>query len=131
MKLGIIDCPLFQSRQPIFVQLLSAAFRVAQCSWLTFEQRTSVENCIQTMSEVAKARGIAVPNDLDLQVSQMFSKAAIISRQMAKWKQKTPGMHREISSNSVSFLMKTFVYMTSLIVYSKVLPGTLGSKLVT
>lgn len=88
------------------MQLLSAAFRVAQCSWLTFEQRTSVENCIQTMSEVAKARGIAVPNDLDLQVSQMFSKAAIISRQMAKWKQKTPGMHREISSNSVSIFLK-------------------------
>ena len=102
---------LFQSRQPIFVQLLSAAFRVSQCTWLTFEQRTSVENCIQTLSEVAKSRGIAVPTDLDIQVSNMFSKAAIISRQTAKWMQKTRGvLNREISSNSVSYL---FTFLTS------------------
>ena len=92
----------FQSRQPIFVQLLSAAFRVAQCQWLTFEQRHSVENCIQTLSEVAKARGIAVPTDLDIQVSHMFSKAAIITRSTAKWMQKKRGITREVSSNSVS-----------------------------
>ena len=92
----------FQSRQPIFVQLLSAAFRVAQCQWLTFEQRTSVENCIQTLSEVAKSRGISVPNDLDVQVSHMFSKAAIITRSTAKWMQKKKGFNREVSTNSVS-----------------------------
>ena len=103
---SIIDsnyCLLFfQSRQPIFVQLLSAAFRVAQCQWLTFEQRTSVENCIQTLSEVAKSRGISVPNDLDVQVSHMFSKAAIITRSTAKWMQKKKGFNREVSTNSVS-----------------------------
>ena len=99
----------FQSRQPIFVQLLSAAFRVAQCQWLTFEQRTSVENCIQTLSEVAKSRGIAVPNDLDIQVSHMFSKAAIITRSTAKWMQKKRGMNREVSTNSVRlvYFLKT------------------------
>ena len=90
-----------QSRQPIFVQLLSAAFRVSQCQWLTFEQRSSVENCIQTLSEVAKSRGIAVPHDLDIQVTNMFTKTAIISRQAAKWIQKR-GLNKEISSNSVS-----------------------------
>lgn len=93
-------CLLFQSRQPIFVQLLSAAFRVSQCQWLTFEQRTSIENCIQTLSEVAKRRGIVVPSDLDIQVSNMFSKAAIITRQTAKWMQKTK-ITREMSTNSV------------------------------
>ena len=98
----------FQSRQPIFVQLLSAAFRVAQCQWLTFEQRTSVENCIQTLSEVAKSRGISVPNDLDVQVSHMFSKAAIITRSTAKWMQKKKGFNREVSTNSVSLFVQTF-----------------------
>ena len=98
-----------QSRQPIFVQLLSAAFRVSQCNWLSLEQKTSVENCIQTLSEVAKSRGIAVPNDLDIQVSNMFSKAAIVSRQhiLSKWVQRARGeLSREISSNSVSFHTK-------------------------
>ena len=52
----------------MFVQLLGAAFRVSQCSWLTVDQRVNVENCIRTLSEVAKARGIAIPSDLDIQV---------------------------------------------------------------
>ena len=110
---SIIDsnfCLFFQSRQPIFVQLLSAAFRVAQCQWLTFEQRTSVENCIQTLSEVAKSRGISVPNDLDVQVSHMFSKAAIITRSTAKWMQKKKGFNREVSTNSVSYHICTDVF---------------------
>ena len=87
------------------MQLLSAAFRVSQCQWLTFEQRTSVENCIQTLSEVAKSRGISVPNDLDIQVSNMFTKAAIMTRQANNWMKKTKGvLNRDISSNSVSNL---------------------------
>ena len=53
------------------------------------------------MSEVAKSRGIAVPHDLDIQVTNMFTKTAIISRQAAKWIQKR-GLNKEISSNSVS-----------------------------
>lgn len=44
----------FQTRQPIFVQLLQAAFRVSQCTWLTASQRFNVENCIRTLSEVGK-----------------------------------------------------------------------------
>ena len=57
-----------QTRQSVFVQLLGAVFRVAQCSWLSMEQRLGVENCIKTLAEVAKSRGIAIPSDLDLQV---------------------------------------------------------------
>ena len=53
-------------------QLLGAAFRTAQCSWLTVEQRVNVENCIKTLSEVAKSRVIAMPSDLDVQVRQDF-----------------------------------------------------------
>ena len=87
----------FQTRQPVFVQLLGAAFRVSQCSWLTVDQRVNVENCIRTLSEVAKARGIAIPSDLDIQVTAMFNKTALISRQTTtKWMQVARGPKREI-----------------------------------
>jgi hypothetical protein len=58
----------FQTRQPIFAQLLGATFRVSQCSWLTLDQRLNVENCIRTLSEVAKSRDIPISPDLDIQV---------------------------------------------------------------
>lgn len=44
----------FQTRQPIFVQLLQAAFRISQCNWLIPSQRFNVENCIRTLSEVGE-----------------------------------------------------------------------------
>ena len=55
----------------MFVQLLSAAFRVSQCHFVTLsvDQRVNVESCIRTLSEVAKARAIAIPSDLDMKVS--------------------------------------------------------------
>ena len=89
-----------QSRQPIFVQLLSAAYRVAQCSWLSCEQRTSVEKCIKILSEKAKERNIAVPTDLELQVANMFRQAALKATSGKKWLQRSGrGMQRDISSN--------------------------------
>ncbi|XP_046984326.1 inositol 1,4,5-trisphosphate receptor [Schistocerca americana] len=88
-----------QTRQPIFVQLLQAAFRISQCTWLNAAQRFNVENCIRTLSEVAKGRGIAIPSDLESQVLSMFNKAAMLSRQTSKWLQaaKTPKMERSQS----------------------------------
>ena len=59
-----------QTRQSVFVQLLGAVFRVAQCSWLTSDQRLGVENCIKTLADVAKSRGIAIPSELDIQVGR-------------------------------------------------------------
>ncbi|KAG8235388.1 hypothetical protein J437_LFUL009247, partial [Ladona fulva] len=88
-----------QTRQPIFVQLLQAAFRVSQCTWLTASHRFNVENCIRTLSDVAKTRGIAIPSDLESQVASMFNKAAMLSRQTSKWLQaaKSPKMERSQS----------------------------------
>ncbi|XP_063219999.1 inositol 1,4,5-trisphosphate receptor isoform X2 [Bacillus rossius redtenbacheri] len=88
-----------QARQPVFVQLLQAAFRMSQCTWLNAAQRFSVENCIRTLSDVAKSRGIAIPSDLESQVASLFNKAAILSRQTSKWLQaaKTPKMERSQS----------------------------------
>ena len=48
-----------QTRQSVFVQLLGAVFRVAQCSWLSMEQRLGVENCIKTLAEVNQGPGPA------------------------------------------------------------------------
>ncbi|KAG7206265.1 hypothetical protein KM043_003649 [Ampulex compressa] len=85
-----------QTRQPIFVQLLHAAFKVSQCAWLNAGQRFNVENCIRTLSDVAKGRGIAIPTDLEGQVASMFNKAAMLSRQTSKWLQaaKQPKIER-------------------------------------
>nr|XP_040580259.1 inositol 1,4,5-trisphosphate receptor-like isoform X2 [Lepeophtheirus salmonis] len=100
------DTDHYATRQPIFVQLLGAAFRVSQCSWLTVDQRVNVENCIRTLSEVAKSRGIAIPSDLDIQVTAMFNKAAMISRQTtSKWMQVARGPKREISSATLHMKM--------------------------
>ncbi|KAL0130573.1 hypothetical protein PUN28_002308 [Cardiocondyla obscurior] len=88
-----------QTRQPIFVQLLHAAFNVSQCAWLNAGQRFNVENCIRTLSDVAKGRGIAIPTDLESQVTNMFNKAAMLSRQTSKWLQaaKQPKVERSQS----------------------------------
>ncbi|XP_018312046.1 inositol 1,4,5-trisphosphate receptor isoform X8 [Mycetomoellerius zeteki] len=88
-----------QTRQPIFVQLLHAAFNVSQCAWLNAGQRFNVENCIRTLSDVAKGRGIAIPTDLESQVANMFNKAAMLSRQTSKWLQaaKQPKIERSQS----------------------------------
>ncbi len=67
------------------------------------DQRVNVENCIRTLSEVARARGIAIPSDLDIQVTAMFNKAALISRQTTnKWMQVARGPKRDLSSSNVS-----------------------------
>ena len=85
-----------KTRHSVFVQFLGATFRTAQCSWLSNEQRVNVENCIRTLSEVAKSRMIAIPSDLDIQVSTMFSKAQLLSRQTtSKWLQATRSPKRE------------------------------------
>ncbi|XP_076394016.1 inositol 1,4,5-trisphosphate receptor isoform X11 [Megachile rotundata] len=92
-----------QTRQPIFVQLLHAAFKVSQCAWLNAGQRFNVENCIRTLSEVAKGRGIAIPTDLESQVASMFNKAAMLSRQTSKWLQaaKQPKIERTQSQSDL------------------------------
>ncbi|XP_020277912.1 inositol 1,4,5-trisphosphate receptor isoform X5 [Pseudomyrmex gracilis] len=94
-----------QTRQPIFVQLLHAAFKVSQCTWLNAGQRFNVENCIRTLSDVAKGRGIAIPTDLECQVASMFNKAAMLSRQTSKWLQaaKQPKIERSQSQSDLLY----------------------------
>lgn len=74
-----------QTHQPVFVRLLQAAFRLSTCSWLSLQQRMNVENCIKTLADIAKNRSIAIPVDLDSQVTAMFDKNALISKHTRAW----------------------------------------------
>ncbi|XP_071158976.1 inositol 1,4,5-trisphosphate-gated calcium channel ITPR1-like isoform X6 [Mytilus edulis] len=74
-----------QARQPVFVKLLQGAFRVSDCPWLSGSQKYHVETCIKTLADIAKTRGIAIPVDLDSQVSIMFEKAQIVAKQAKQW----------------------------------------------
>uniref|UniRef100_A0A8D3E2G3 Inositol 1,4,5-trisphosphate receptor n=1 Tax=Scophthalmus maximus TaxID=52904 RepID=A0A8D3E2G3_SCOMX len=78
---------IFQTRQPVFVQLLQAVFRVYHCNWLTPVQKGSVENCIKVLSDVAKSRTIAIPVDLDNQVNNLFVKSNnIVQKTAMSWR---------------------------------------------
>uniref|UniRef100_A0A8C5PPT8 Inositol 1,4,5-trisphosphate receptor n=1 Tax=Leptobrachium leishanense TaxID=445787 RepID=A0A8C5PPT8_9ANUR len=76
-----------QTRQPVFVQLLQAVFRVYHCSWLLPAQKASVESCIRVLSDVAKSRAIAIPVDLDSQVNNLFLKSHnIVQKTAMSWR---------------------------------------------
>ncbi|XP_073324604.1 inositol 1,4,5-trisphosphate-gated calcium channel ITPR1 isoform X1 [Pagrus major] len=78
---------IFQTRQPVFVQLLQAVFRVYHCNWLIPIQKGSVENCIKVLSDVAKGRAIAIPVDLDNQVNNLFVKSNnIVQKTAMSWR---------------------------------------------
>ena len=47
-------CFFWQTRQPVFVQLLQGVFRVYHCNWLNPVQKASVEACIKVLSDVGK-----------------------------------------------------------------------------
>lgn len=80
-----LTCLFLQTRQLIFVQLFQSTFRVSKCRWLSPAQKFNVENCIRTLSDVAKSRSIAFPLELENQVLTMFNKSAMLSRQTSKW----------------------------------------------
>ncbi|XP_037535811.1 inositol 1,4,5-trisphosphate receptor type 1 [Nematolebias whitei] len=76
-----------QTRQPVFVQLLQAVFRVYHCHWLNSVQKGFVENCIKVLSDVAKSRAIAIPVDLDNQVNNLFVKSNnIVQKTALSWR---------------------------------------------
>ncbi|XP_022242608.1 inositol 1,4,5-trisphosphate receptor type 1-like [Limulus polyphemus] len=90
-----------QTHQPVFVRLLQGAFRLSNCSWLKLHKRMNVETCIKTLSDIARNRGIAIPVDLDTQVSSMFSKNSVISKHTRAWLSASRTPRREHSSSSL------------------------------
>ncbi|KAK3865118.1 hypothetical protein Pcinc_029236 [Petrolisthes cinctipes] len=86
-----------QTRQPVFVQLLHAVYRVSQA--VMGHQRVNVENCIKTLTEVARKHNISIPVDLEAQVQSMSQRTTtIMTRTASKWSTRTT--RRDASSSS-------------------------------
>uniref|UniRef100_A0A8C7UL11 Inositol 1,4,5-trisphosphate receptor n=1 Tax=Oncorhynchus mykiss TaxID=8022 RepID=A0A8C7UL11_ONCMY len=77
-----------QTHQPIFIQLLQSSFRIYNCTWISSAQKNNIEGCIKTLSDVAKARAIAIPVDLDSQVNTLSLKAHTyrVERAVKDWR---------------------------------------------
>uniref|UniRef100_A0A668ACB7 Inositol 1,4,5-trisphosphate receptor n=1 Tax=Myripristis murdjan TaxID=586833 RepID=A0A668ACB7_9TELE len=92
-----------QTRQPVFVQLLQAVFRVYHCNWLVPVQKGSVESCIKVLSDVAKGRAIAIPVDLDNQVNNLFVKSNnIVQKTAMSWRLSARNASRRDSVQTAS-----------------------------
>ncbi|XP_069940179.1 inositol 1,4,5-trisphosphate receptor isoform X5 [Cherax quadricarinatus] len=87
-----------QTRQPVFVQLLHAVYRVSQA--VMGHQRVNVENCIKTLTEVARKHNISIPVDLEAQVVSMSQRTtSIMTRTASKWSNRAT--RRDTSSTSL------------------------------
>uniref|UniRef100_A0A4W5LTB1 Inositol 1,4,5-trisphosphate receptor n=1 Tax=Hucho hucho TaxID=62062 RepID=A0A4W5LTB1_9TELE len=77
-----------QTHQPIFIQLLQSSFRIYNCTWISSTQKNNIEGCIKTLADVAKARAIAIPVDLDSQVNTLSLKAHTyrVERAVKDWR---------------------------------------------
>uniref|UniRef100_A0A8C2YVU7 Inositol 1,4,5-trisphosphate receptor n=1 Tax=Cyclopterus lumpus TaxID=8103 RepID=A0A8C2YVU7_CYCLU len=68
-----------QTHHTIMTQLLQSSVRLLDCPWLQLQHRGQVENCIKTLAMTAKSRSIAIPLDLEAQISIMLSSSALNS----------------------------------------------------
>uniref|UniRef100_A0A3Q0QQ57 Inositol 1,4,5-trisphosphate receptor n=1 Tax=Amphilophus citrinellus TaxID=61819 RepID=A0A3Q0QQ57_AMPCI len=77
-----------QTNQSIFIKLLQSAFRIYNCTWLGSAQKANIESCIKTLADVAKARSIAIPVDLDSQVNTLSLKihSNMVQRAAKDWR---------------------------------------------
>ncbi|XP_069383557.1 inositol 1,4,5-trisphosphate-gated calcium channel ITPR3 isoform X2 [Paralichthys olivaceus] len=64
-----------QTHHTIVTQLLQSSVRLLNCSSLQQQQRAQVETCIRTLAMTAKSRSIALPLDLDSQITMLSSSA--------------------------------------------------------
>ncbi|KAL6106962.1 itpr2 [Pungitius sinensis] len=60
-----------QTNQSVFIRLLQSSFTIYNCPWMNSAQKVNIENCIKALADVAKARAIAIPVDLDSQVNTL------------------------------------------------------------
>ncbi|XP_041654917.1 inositol 1,4,5-trisphosphate receptor type 3 [Cheilinus undulatus] len=68
-----------QTHHTIMTQLLQSSVRLLDCPWLQQQHRGQVETCIRTLALTAKNRSIALPLDLEAQISSMLSTSALNS----------------------------------------------------
>jgi len=69
----------------VFIKTLQSIYRLSTCTWLTLPQRINVENCLRTLVDIAKNRGIAIPNELETQVLNMFQKQNLLTKHTRVW----------------------------------------------
>ena len=89
---------------------MHGAFQLAQSSWLHGQQKYYVDTCIKTLSQIgtersisvvavvvtcdyvtvlcftAKERSIAIPTDLETQVSKLYSQSQMMARTTKAWR---------------------------------------------
>ncbi|KAM9754184.1 inositol 1,4,5-trisphosphate-gated calcium channel ITPR2 isoform 2-T2 [Menidia menidia] len=77
-----------QNNQSVFIKLLQSIFRIYNCTWLNSAQKGNIESCIKTLADVAKARAIAIPVDLDSQVNTLSLKvhSNMVQRAVKDWR---------------------------------------------
>ncbi|XP_034541174.1 inositol 1,4,5-trisphosphate receptor type 2 isoform X3 [Notolabrus celidotus] len=77
-----------QTNQSVFIKLLQSSFRIYNCTWITSAQKANIESCIKTLADVAKARAIAIPVDLDSQVNTLSLKvhSNMVQRAAKDWR---------------------------------------------
>ncbi|KAM7396527.1 hypothetical protein PAMP_019561 [Pampus punctatissimus] len=77
-----------QTNQSVFIQLLQSSFRIYNCTWINSVQKANIESCIKTLADVAKARAIAIPVDLDSQVNTLSLKvhSHMVQRAAKDWR---------------------------------------------
>ncbi|XP_062246937.1 inositol 1,4,5-trisphosphate receptor type 3 isoform X2 [Platichthys flesus] len=68
-----------QTHHTIVTHLLQSSVRLLDCPWLQQQHRGQVETCIKTLAMTAKTRSIAIPLDLESQISSMLSSSALNS----------------------------------------------------
>ncbi|KAK3570412.1 hypothetical protein QTP86_019287 [Hemibagrus guttatus] len=77
-----------QTHQSTFIRLLQSVIRVCNCTWISPLQKTNIEACIKTLSDVAKSRSIALPVDLDSQLNLLSQKnhTTMVQRAAKDWR---------------------------------------------
>uniref|UniRef100_A0A3P8V9B8 Inositol 1,4,5-trisphosphate receptor n=1 Tax=Cynoglossus semilaevis TaxID=244447 RepID=A0A3P8V9B8_CYNSE len=79
-----------QTNQSIFIKLLQSTFRIYNCTWINSAHgaKANIESCIKTLADVAKARAIAIPVDLDSQVNTLSLKvhSNMVQRAAKDWR---------------------------------------------
>ncbi|KAM4554156.1 inositol 1,4,5-trisphosphate-gated calcium channel ITPR2 [Fundulus diaphanus] len=62
---------MLQNNQSTFIKLLQSAFRIYSLKGINTSQKNNIETCIKALADVAKARSIPIPVDLDSQVNTL------------------------------------------------------------
>ncbi|TDH11017.1 hypothetical protein EPR50_G00081930 [Perca flavescens] len=68
-----------QTHHTIVTQLLQSSVRLLDCPWLQQQHRGQVETCIRTLALTAKSRSIALPLELEAQISTVLASSSLNS----------------------------------------------------